>query len=157
MNESTDTLWGQDIALDESGQARVAASGEIVLTEGVDTGVQDIRLRLFTYLGSLFYDTDFGSRIPDFVQEESTPTTRAAFVAEVVMRVELDPRVVTGSVRCRVLTWDEASIMAEVRWHFMDEDSPFNLVLHMDKLTKDMVVRDAKPRKDSLTPHITLP
>ena len=47
-------LWGQDIALDVDGQAKVAANGELVLTEGVDTGVQDIRLRLFTRLGSLF-------------------------------------------------------------------------------------------------------
>ena len=39
-------LWGQDIALDGSGQARVAANGELVLTDGVDTGVQDIRLRM---------------------------------------------------------------------------------------------------------------
>ena len=49
-------IWGQDIALDASGQARVAANGELVLTEGVETGVQDVRIRLSTYLGTLFYD-----------------------------------------------------------------------------------------------------
>ena len=53
---STDTdLWGQDIALDADMQAQVAANGTLVLTDGVDTGVQDIRLRLFTRLGNLFY------------------------------------------------------------------------------------------------------
>lgn len=44
MSDTTTDLWGQDIALDGSGQARVAANGELVLTDGVDTGVQDIRL-----------------------------------------------------------------------------------------------------------------
>ena len=62
MNTANE-LWGQDIALDDNGQARVAANGELVLTDGVETGVQDIKLRLFTRLGSLFYDLDFGSLI----------------------------------------------------------------------------------------------
>ena len=52
---STDTdLWGQDIALDADMQAQVAANGTLVLTDGMATGVQDIRLRLFTRLGNLF-------------------------------------------------------------------------------------------------------
>ena len=51
---NTTDLWGQDIALDDSGQAKVAANGELVLTDGVETGVQDIRTRIFTRLGSLF-------------------------------------------------------------------------------------------------------
>lgn len=46
MSNVTD-LWGQDISLDESGQARVVANGELVLTQGVETGVQDIKFRLF--------------------------------------------------------------------------------------------------------------
>ena len=86
MNQTD--LWGQDIALDADGQARVAANGELVLTEGVETGVQDVRLRLFTRLGTLFYDTDFGSLIYDWILEESTPVTRTAFCAEVTMRVD---------------------------------------------------------------------
>ena len=53
MSTATTDLWGQDIALDDSGQAKVAANGELVLTSGVETGVQDIKLRLFTRLGAL--------------------------------------------------------------------------------------------------------
>jgi hypothetical protein len=39
-------IFAQDIALDASGQAKVAANGELILTTGPETGVQDIRLRL---------------------------------------------------------------------------------------------------------------
>ena len=106
MSTSPD-LWGRDIALDESGQARIAASGELILTDGVETGLQDIRLRLFTRLGTLFYDDEFGSLVHDWILEESTEATRAAFCSEVVMRVEADPRVTLGSVSCSVLLWDE--------------------------------------------------
>lgn len=142
-------LWGQDIALDASGQAKVAANGELVLTDGVDTGVQDIVLRIFTRLGGLFYDTTFGSLIHDWIHEESTATNRAAFESEIVMRVEEDPRVVVGSVRCSVIQWDETTITAQSSWRFVDEDTPLSLVLQIDKKTMDMVVQDAQPRNDS--------
>lgn len=96
MSTSSSDLWGQDIALDDDGQARIAASGELILTDGVETGLQDIRLRLFTRLGTLFYDDEFGSLIHDWILEESTDSNRAAFCSEVVMRVEADPRVELG-------------------------------------------------------------
>ena len=114
MSTSPD-LWGQDIALDESGQAKIAASGELILTDGLETGLQDIRLRLFTRLGTLFYDEDFGSLLHDWILEESTEANRAAFCSEVVMRVEADPRVELGSVSCSVLLWDERQLTARVR------------------------------------------
>ena len=140
---STD-LWGQDIALDVDGQAKVAANGELVLTEGVDTGVQDIRLRLLTRLGKLFYDTDYGSTLPDWIHEESTPATRAAFVAEVVRCVNEDPRVVTGTVRGSILKWDATQLQVAVDWLFIDVDHPLNLVLQADKTTQAFVVLDVK-------------
>lgn len=155
MSETLETdLWGQDIALDENGQALVAANGELVLTEDVATGVQDIRLRLFTYLGSLFYDTGFGSLLFDYVKEESTQETRAAFVAEVTMRVELDPRVVPHTVKTSILMWDERQLVASVRWRFTDHDQPFNLVMQLNKETKELIVKDANPDPDSFSANI---
>ena len=121
MSTSSD-LWGQDIALDDDGQARIAASGELILTDGVETGLQDIRLRLFTRLGTLFYDDEFGSLIHDWILEESTEANRSAFCSEVVMRVEADPRVELGSVSCSIL--------------------PLNLVLQIDKSTQTAVIQD---------------
>lgn len=145
MSQSKTDLWGRDIALDAAGQALVAANGELVLTMGVETGVQDIKLRLFTYYGSLFYDTRYGSRVRDWILEESTAANRAAFCAEVVMRVEEDPRVVPYSVTCSILKWDEKQLVAQARWQFIDEDAAFNLVMQMNKETKELIVHDANP------------
>lgn len=154
MTQSKTDLWGQDIALDETGQALVAANGELVLTEGVDTGVQDIRLRLFTRLGSLFYDATFGSLLHDWVYEESTEANRAAFCAEVVMRVEADPRVVPHTVTCEILKWDEKQLIAQVRWQFIDEDVSFNLVMQANKETKELIIHDANPDTTSFSANI---
>lgn len=155
MTTATTDLWGQDIALDASGQALVAANGELVLTEGVDTGVQDVRLRLFTRLGTLFYDTDFGSLIHDWILEESTTANRAAFCAEVTLRVDEDPRVALGSVRCSVLKWDETQLVAQVVWRFIDEDQPMNLVLQLNKVTHELVIADAHPQAPGLSAHFS--
>jgi len=149
MSNVTD-LWGQDISLDESGQARVAANGELVLTQGVETGVQDVKFRLFTRLGALFYDRDFGSLLYDWVYEDSTEVTRAAFLAEVTMRVEEDPRVVVGSVKNVILKWDEKSLSVSVSWRFVDVDHALNLVVQADKSVKTLVISDG--RHEDLTP-----
>ena len=125
MSDTTTDLWGQDIALDGSGQARVAANGELVLTDGVDTGVQDIRLRMFTRLGKLFYDRQFGSLIHDWILEESTAA-------------------------------DARSITALARWRFLEDDTPMSLVLQINKLTMELVVKDADPRTDSFVQAVAV-
>ena len=141
---SDGVLWGQDIALDANGQARVAANGELVLTDGVDTGLQDIALRLFTYLGTLFYDLDFGSLIPDWYYEDSTPVSRAGLLAEITMRIEADPRVVADSVKCRLLAWDAKGVAIDAAWRFIGEDHPFNMILRLDKSVQELIITDGR-------------
>lgn len=153
MSTTTDQ-WGQDVALDRDGQARVAANGELILTDGPATGVQDIGLRLTTPLGSLFYDTGFGSLVHEWIFEESTTETRAGLVAELIMRTELDPRVVPYSVRASILKWNDEEVVAPLSWRFIGEDQPYNLVLQADKSTKELVIQDAKPNPDYLAAHI---
>lgn len=154
MSSTTTDLWGQDIALDAAGQARVAANGELILTDGLRTGVQDVMLRLLTPLGSLFYDTEFGSLLHEFIKDESTTSRHMEFEAEVVLRVEMDPRVAVGSVACRVTAWDEISLTAEASWRFIDEDSPTNIVLQANKSTLELVIADVNPRPETLAAHL---
>jgi phage baseplate assembly protein W len=138
-------IFGQDIALDDDKQARMAANGELVLTDGTDTGVQDIVLRLDTYLGSLFYDKEYGSLVRDWVYEDNDELARISFAAEVKRRVNEDPRVQPGTVACTVTQWDETSIRAESSFHFIDTDHEQNLVITIDKSKKEMVIQDADP------------
>jgi len=138
-------IFGQDIALDESMQARVAANGELVLTVGTETGLQDVKLRLFTYLASLFYDKNFGSLLPDWIYEDNTEENRIGFAAEVKRRLNLDPRIQPGTVSCSVTDWDETSIQAEASFDFIDTDHTENLVITVDKPKKEMVIKDVDP------------
>jgi hypothetical protein len=122
-------------------QAMVAANGELYLTDGVDTGCQDIKLRLFTPLGGLFYDKEFGSKIYLWIKDENFLSARLAFCAEVVRRLRMDPRVVAGSESCSIKTWDNNGISAEVSWRFIDVDHPLNLVIEIGD-DMEMVIKD---------------
>ena len=148
-------IWGSDIALDESNQAIVAANGELVLTIDVATGVQDIKLRLFTYFGTLFYDKSYGSRVFDFVYGENTAENRAAFLAEVERCVEADPRVVPYSVKASILKWNESQLIASVRWTFIDADQPNNLVLQASKEIKELLIKDMDADSAKLLANVT--
>lgn len=137
-------IFGQDIKLDSDGQAVVAANGELVLTEGADTGIQDIRLRLFTPLTTLFYDQDFGSLVHEWIRDENTSSVRMAFCAEVKKRVRLDPRVEIGTEACSIRSWDETGIVANVSWSFIGDDHDYNLVIETNE-DMEIVISDVNP------------
>lgn len=141
-----DDIFGQDIKLGDDGQALVAANGELILTAGVETGLQDVRLRLATPLGELFYDVEFGSLIHEYFLDENTQENRAAFEAEVERRIEEDPRVEVGSVTCGVTAWNDTGFTALVEWEFIDADHPYNLVISWDAEKKEFVIGDINPR-----------
>lgn len=147
-------IFGQDIALDTELQARVAANGELILTDGADTGVQDIWLAIYTYMGTLFYDTEFGSRIPDWFKEENTTANRLGFIAEVKRIVRKDPRVQPGTERCSISAWDNTGITAEAAWQWIGDDHPYNLVFRAsaeDGAVKlKQVLADVRPDASTL-------
>jgi hypothetical protein len=139
-----DEIFGQDVKVDESGQAMVAANGELLLTSGPETGSQDIKLRLSTPLGTLFYDKGFGSKLHEWKNDENSLSRRMGFCAEVTRRIRLDPRVVSGSESCSILSWDEKGIQATASWMFINEPHIYNLVIEVGT-NMEMVIKDVNP------------
>ncbi|SCY88281.1 hypothetical protein [Desulfoluna spongiiphila] len=135
-------IFGQDIKLDSQGHALIAANGELVLTEGVDTGLQDIREALKTPVCTLFYDETYGGRIYHWIKDENTETHRMGFTAEVRRILRNDPRVETGSETCRIRSWDEKGIEAEAGWQWIGQSHMNNLVIGIDPATMEVVIKD---------------
>jgi phage baseplate assembly protein W len=144
----TDDTFGSDILLDENRQAVVAANGELVWCDGITAAVQDITLRVYTYLGGLFYDREFGSTIPLYIHEEGTKVNRLSLAAEVQRRIQMDVRVRTGSVTARILAWDEKSITVEADWMFWDTEEPQNLTVTLSRPGRERVVEDINAGED---------
>lgn len=135
-------LFGQDIALDDSLLATISASGEAVLADGTATALQGVRLRLYTPLGTLFYDTLYGSNIHLFTHDESTPTARMALEAEAARRIAEDPAVQPMSVSCRVTAWNENQIVLSTTFLLIGQTHPQNLVMEIDLSILESVVSD---------------
>ncbi len=141
MTAMLEELYGQDILLTDEMQAAVAANGEVVVSTGLQTVLQDIKLRLFTPLGGLFYDQEFGSKVIEFVKDENTYMNRMALCVEVERTVGMDPRVVPGTVDCGIQSWDVEGVVLEVQFNLIDEQHPFNLIITITS-EMEMVIQD---------------
>jgi phage baseplate assembly protein W len=141
-------LYGEDILLNETTyQAVLAATGDVVVSDGVQTVIQDLRLRLMTPLGTLFYDQYFGSLLHEFVRDENTEFRRMAFVAEVERRIRMDSRVLPNTVSCRIDRWDPLGIEASVGCRLIYE--PGQTQSFVIRIGDDMekVIKDVYPRQ----------
>ena len=142
-------IFGQEIKLGGDGQAAIAANGELVLTEDVETGLQDIRVAMGTPIGSLFYDETYGGRIYHWIKDENTEASRAGFAAEIRRVLRMDPRVTIGSETCRVCSWDEKGIEAETGWQWVGQSHINNLVIGIDPATMEVVIKDVRSHSAS--------
>jgi len=123
------TIFGQDIKVDDSLIPAVAANGELILTDGIETALQDVWMRIYTPLGELFYDINFGSKIRDWIMEENTESARIGLENELEKRLIEDARIEPGSVSAKVIAYDEKGITVSLNFRFSEEDNYYNLVL----------------------------
>jgi len=144
-------LFGQDIKLDADWQPSIRADGTLVLCSGTATANQDIALRLYTVLETLFYDVTFGSLVMMFVKDENTAINRAALCAEVARRINADPAVQVGSATCSIRKWDEEQVQLSASFTLITETHPSNMAFSIDvstmSLRVDDLVADVDPRQ----------
>ena len=131
-------IYGTDIKIMPEAELSTSANGEILLVHNTDTVEQDIFLRLSTYYGSLFYDSEYGSYLYDFIKEEDSEETRFALLDEVVRRTESEPRVAPGTVFSQITAWDLQIITLSIGFSLIESDNIFNLILALDKKTNSM-------------------
>lgn len=155
-------LMGSDIMIGLSSgdflAASVAANGELLLATGSQAALQQVGLRLYTMLGALWYDVEYGSLVFQWIREESTPLTRQALCQEVETRVNDDPHVVPGSASCAVRDWDESGVVLLLSLELVGAPHPYNLILRLapsgdEAATADVileVVASGDPNDSSL-------
>lgn len=66
----------EDIRLDEDWQLTRAADGDAPVVEGLEEFLQEIRLESMTQEGDLFYDSEYGWSLLDFIQRDDSELTR---------------------------------------------------------------------------------
>lgn len=132
-------LSDSDIKLDDSWQLTQAATGDAPIASGFDCLMQDIRLEAMTQAGEIFYDTDWGWSLLEFLQSEDDELT----VLEIGERIReklgnreiIDPDTISTDIN---FLDDVITIL--VTFSFLGDDKTYRLDISLDRVNVEVVV-----------------
>ncbi|QUO43463.1 hypothetical protein KDJ56_11180 [Brevibacillus composti] len=94
-----------DIYLDDEGNFKASADGDVQLVTGKAAYLQDIKHELETIQGSYPFDETYGTRLILYLQRENTELSRQELFQDVEEVVQRHSFVVPGSVEVQVDSW----------------------------------------------------
>lgn len=100
-----------DIQLSDDGNFIITSSGDVALVDNNAELLQDIRHRLMTYPGDLWYEPEYGSRLLDYIQTEQTPINQQELLQEIRLGINADDRIDSSKTEVNLISWDERSIV----------------------------------------------
>lgn len=118
---------GTDIAYHKNFD--MLATGDTNLASGINCLSQDLLHALTTPKGDLWYDETYGVDIYKYLKGENTETQRLALELEIIMTLEADPRVVTGSAVAQIVSWNLHKISIKASCKPIAESNRLNMVL----------------------------
>lgn len=130
-----------DIRLDDSWQLTQAATGDAPLVSGFDCIMQDIRLEAMTQEGELFYDTEWGWSLLDFIHSEDDELTIIEIGERVRGKLErrdvIDPETINSVVK---IEDDELKIF--VTFCFVGDDNTQSISITVDRVNVEVIESD---------------
>lgn len=118
---------GTDIAYNNNFQT--GGTGDTATLTGRACLAQDLRHALTTPKGDLWYAPQYGVDIYKYMHNEITEINRLSLELEIVLTMEADPRVVTGSGRAKVIDWDLHRVKVNASCQPVDGSNRLNMVL----------------------------
>jgi len=135
-------LSDTDIRLDDNFQLTAAATGDAPLCSGRECLFQVIAIEAATQKGDVFFDTDFGWSLYDFVQSEDDDLTR----------LEIEQRVYFGLQKYDVITpesigvsvnYSDGTFLIKCSFKFTDgTESTDDLTIVIDAVSVEVVTSD---------------
>lgn len=122
---------GTDIALDAEGEI-VLEYADLALVEGTGCLLQDMRTRLMTDTGALFYDNSFGSGVLRYIQASADELTLLELKAALKDTLETESRIDSNSVAVKVSADKEGILSAQISFVIAESGNNVNLVLRLD-------------------------
>lgn len=130
-----------DIRLDSSWQLTQAATGDAPLVSGFDCIMQDIRLEAMTQEGELFYDTEWGWSLLDFVQSEDDELTIIEIKERVRDKLErrdiIDAETITTDVKLKADT-----LKIYVTFCFVGDSQTYSVNVIVDRVNVEVIEID---------------
>lgn len=109
-----------DIKLDDEWQLTPAASGDAPVTDDVEGLLQTIRTESITQEGELFYDTDFGWSLLDFVYAQETDLAKIEIESRIKKKLAKYDEIVPDTVEVQQ-TWKNGVLYIMVSFKLYDD------------------------------------
>lgn len=119
-------LSDTDIRLNNDWQLTQAADGDAPICSGLECLYQNIALEALTQPGDVFYDSDFGWGLYDFIQAEDSELTRLEITERIKMKLKKRKVILPESIEIRI-EYHGDSFLLYCRFKFNGENEPRNL------------------------------
>ena len=107
---------GTDVLFDADGDLAVSATGDLVIAQGKDCLLQDIRDRLETLPGDLFAHSGWGCGIKKLLGAPDTPLNRALAIRYLRYALEAEARVEDNSISIKPLVFNSEEKRFEIQF-----------------------------------------
>ncbi len=108
-----------DIKLNDEWQLTPAASGDAPVTDNVEGLLQTIRTESITQEGELFYDTDFGWSLLDFVHAQETDLAKIEIESRIKKKLAKYDEIVPDTVEVQQ-AWENSVLYIAVSFKLND-------------------------------------
>lgn len=108
-----------DIKLSDEWQLTPAASGDAPLTDDVEGLLQTIRTESITQEGEVFYDTDFGWSLLDFIHAQETDLAKIEIEGRIKRKLAKYDEIVSDTVEIQQ-AWERGGLYITVSFELYD-------------------------------------
>lgn len=128
-----------DIRLDESWQLTQSRTGDAPTCTGTDCFVQDIRLESITQPGELFYDSEWGWGLLEFLHSEDDDFTQLEISERIKEKLGRRSEVDAQSIEIDI-SFEQDYIQVFVAFRFADSSTTQSLNLELNRVSVEVVL-----------------
>ncbi len=130
-----------DIKLTESWQLTQATNGDAPIITGIECLIQDIKLEALTQEGELFYDSDYGWSLLDFIQSDDDDLTRLEIKERVKSKLERRSEIDIESVQTGI-QFEEDILRLKVSFRLTNGSQDYSIDIELSRVNVEVIEGD---------------
>lgn len=130
-----------DIKLTESWQLTQATNGDAPITADIECLIQDIKLEALTQEGELFYDSDYGWSLLDFIQSDDDDLIRLEIKERVKSKLERRPEIDAESIQTSI-QFEEDVLKLNLLFRLINGDQDYSIDIELSRVNVEVIDDD---------------